>query len=52
MELRDNRYKPGGRYRLRLGDFPLVSTPLPLVVQRGTATALGFTGPRCWKSHR
>src|SRR5262249_36055736 len=24
LELRDNRYKPGGRYRLRLGDFPLV----------------------------
>jgi Bacterial pre-peptidase C-terminal domain len=45
IELRDNRYKPGGRYRLRLGDFPLVSTPLPLVVQRGTPTHVGFRGP-------
>ena len=25
LELRDNRYKGGGRYRLRLGDFPLVA---------------------------
>jgi hypothetical protein len=45
LELRDNRYKPGGRYRLRLGDFPLVSTPLPLVAQRGTPTEIGFRGP-------
>jgi hypothetical protein len=45
LELRDNRYKPGGRYRLRLGDFPLVTTPLPLAVQRGTATRIGFCGP-------
>jgi len=29
LELRDNRYKPGGRYRLRVGDFPLVDTAYP-----------------------
>jgi Bacterial pre-peptidase C-terminal domain len=45
LELRDNRYKPGGRYRLRLGDFPLVSTPVPLVAQRGVLTTLSFAGP-------
>ncbi|MEX2174189.1 MAG: hypothetical protein WD872_07490 [Pirellulaceae bacterium] len=45
LELGDNRYKPGGRYRLRIGDFPLVTTPLPLTVTRGAATPLGFTGP-------
>lgn len=46
LELRDNRYKPGGRYRLRLGGFPLVTTPMPLVVQRGTLADLTFVGPR------
>jgi len=45
LELRDNRYKPGGRYRLRLGDFPLVSTPLPLVATSGIISQLGFSGP-------
>jgi hypothetical protein len=45
LELRDNRYKPGGRYRLRLGDFPLVSTTSPLVAQRGSPTELSFRGP-------
>jgi hypothetical protein len=44
LEVRDNRYKPGGRYRLRLGDFPLVSTAAPLVAQRGTPQAVAFRG--------
>jgi hypothetical protein len=46
LEVNDNRYKPGGRYRLRLGDFPLVSTPLPLVVSAGAATSIAFAGPQ------
>ncbi len=46
LELGDNRYKPGGRYRLRLGDFPLVTTPLPLIVPAGAATPVSFSGPR------
>lgn len=29
LELRDNRFKPGGRYRFRIGDFPLVSCAYP-----------------------
>jgi hypothetical protein len=45
LELRDNRYKPGGRYRLRLGEFPLVTTPLPLVATRGVISQFTFTGP-------
>ena len=45
LELRDNRYKAGGRYRLRLGEFPLVSTPLPLAATAGAATTLNFSGP-------
>jgi len=46
LELRDNRFKPGGRYRLRMGDFPLVSTTLPLVAQRGTSTDVSFHGSK------
>lgn len=45
LELRDNRYKAGGRYRLRLGNFPLITTPMPLAATRGTATPLAFSGP-------
>jgi hypothetical protein len=46
LELRDNRFKPGGRYRLRIGDFPLVSTTLPLVAQRGTPNDISFRGSK------
>lgn len=45
IELRDNRYKAGGRFRLRLGDFPLITTPSPLAVPAGAATQVGFAGP-------
>ncbi len=44
LEVRDNRYKPGGRYRLRLGDFPLVSTTLPLFAQRNAPAEIVFRG--------
>ncbi len=44
LEVRDNRYKPGGRYCLRLGDFSLVSTTAPLVAQRGVPQAVSFRG--------
>ncbi len=45
LEVRDNRFKPGGRYRLRLGKFPLVSTTLPPVVERGAVTSIELRGP-------
>jgi hypothetical protein len=45
LELRDNRYKAGGRYRVRLGDLSLVSTPSPLAVSAGAASQVGFAGP-------
>jgi hypothetical protein len=44
LEVRDNAYRPGLVYRLRVGDFPIVSTPYPLAVQGGTKTRLGFAG--------
>jgi hypothetical protein len=46
LELRDNRYKAGGRYRVRLGDLPLVSTPSPLAVSAGALSPIGFAGPQ------
>ncbi|WP_145089501.1 hypothetical protein [Anatilimnocola aggregata] len=45
LELRDNRYKPNGRYRLRLGTFPIVTTAHPIGVQTGVPTSLQFVGP-------
>lgn len=45
LELRDNRYKAGGRYRVRLGDLPLVSTTSPVAVAAGAASQVGFAGP-------
>jgi hypothetical protein len=29
LQVRDNRYRAGGRYRLRVGDFPLVGAAIP-----------------------
>jgi hypothetical protein len=47
VELRDITYQGGAahRYRLRVGDFPLVNTAFPLAVKRGTTAALQFVGP-------
>lgn len=45
LELRDSRYKAGGRYRLRIGDFPLVSTAYPTGVPRGGASQVAAAGP-------
>ncbi len=42
LELRDNRYEAGHRYRLRMGDFPLVTTAFPLGARRGEQTQLQF----------
>lgn len=48
LELRDIRYQGGGthQYRLRIGDFPCVTTPYPLGVRRGSVTNLVFAGPQ------
>lgn len=45
IEVRDNRYKAGGKYRLRVGDFPLVTSAFPLAVSTGTVASVGFVGP-------
>lgn len=47
LELGDVRNQGGGGhyYRLRIGDFPLVSTPYPLGMQAGTTAAISAAGP-------
>jgi hypothetical protein len=46
IELRDIGYQGGSkyRYRLRVGNFPLVGATFPLGAQRGTQTKVAFIG--------
>lgn len=46
LELSDIRYQGGGghRFRLRIGDFGLINTPYPMVVQAGQPTEVQFAG--------
>jgi hypothetical protein len=32
-------------YRIRIGDFPLATTPMPMAAKRGTKAKIGFAGP-------
>jgi hypothetical protein len=47
LELRDANYEGGPQYfyRLRLGDFPLVTAPFPLAGKGGTTHRFTFDGP-------
>jgi hypothetical protein len=45
LEVRDNQFRGGGRYRLRVGDFPLVSAPYPLGGRFGSTMRFRFSGP-------
>ncbi|WP_153555319.1 DUF1549 domain-containing protein [Roseimaritima sediminicola] len=42
LEVRDSRYAPGGRYHLRVGDFPVLEHAYPLAVQSGKPTTVRF----------
>ena len=46
LEIRDIRYAGGAdhRYRIRIGDFPLVNTAYPLAVSAGSSTQLQPAG--------
>lgn len=48
IEVRDIRYHGSGghRYRLRIGDFPLVSVAYPLAVSRGSVAQVALVGPQ------
>ena len=57
LEIGDIRYYGGAeyRYRLRLGDFPLVTAPFPLGVQSGSVGRIEVTGTAlvdCRRSRR
>jgi hypothetical protein len=47
VAVRDVSYRGGAdfHYRLRIGDFPCATTPLPLAVKRGSKTSVKFAGP-------
>jgi hypothetical protein len=47
VAVRDTSYRGGAdfHYRLRIGDFPCATTPLPLAAKRGSKAAIRFTGP-------
>ena len=46
LEVRDIRYQGGGNfnYRLRIGDFPCVTVPYPMGIQRGVSASIAFAG--------
>jgi hypothetical protein len=47
VEVRDVSYRGGEdfHYRLRIGDFPCATTPLPLAIKRGSKASIQFAGP-------
>lgn len=45
LEVRDNSFRGGLRYRLRVGDFPIISSAYPLGGQLGQPATFSFTGP-------
>ena len=44
IEVGDNKYLAGNRYRLRIGDFPMVTTPYPLGGRLGSTVEFDFAG--------
>ena len=42
LELRDNKYQSGVRYRLRAADFPIGSVAYPLAIRKGTTDTITF----------
>lgn len=44
VEMRDNAFAGGGRFRLRIGDFPIVTAPFPLGAKLGAPAKFEFAG--------
>jgi hypothetical protein len=40
-----NRGGPDYTYRMRIGDFPCATVPVPMAAKRGTKVSVGFAGP-------
>jgi len=47
LEIKDVLNRGGGEYfyRIRIGDFPLATTPIPMAAKRGTKAKVLFAGP-------
>lgn len=47
VEVRDTLWRGGDEYwyRLRIGDFPCATTPLPMAARRGSQRSISFAGP-------
>jgi hypothetical protein len=47
VEIRDVMYRGGPDfwYRLRIGDFPCATAPVPMAARRGSKVTVGFAGP-------
>lgn len=45
VEIRDSQYRAAGQYIMRIGDFPLITTPYPLGARIGATVAFDFAGP-------
>ena len=47
VEIRDTTYRGGADffYRLRIGNFPGVTTAFPLAIERGKQAEINFSGP-------
>jgi hypothetical protein len=47
IEVRDTLWRGGGDYwyRLRIGDFPCATTPIPMAARRGSQALVHFAGP-------
>ena len=44
IEVRDNQFQAGGQYRLRVGDFPMITSTLPLGGRLGSTEVFRFAG--------
>jgi hypothetical protein len=47
VEIRDTKWAGGPDYwyRLRVGDFPCATSPMPMAARRGSTVTVGFAGP-------
>jgi hypothetical protein len=47
VEVRDTMWRGGSDfwYRLRIGDFPCATTPIPMAARRGSQVSVAFAGP-------
>jgi hypothetical protein len=47
LEVRDIRYQGSGghRYRMRIGDFPLTTVPVPMGARKGSTARIAVAGP-------